>query len=64
MFDVWLGIFFPLDWLTFQGRKYIDLLLASYHLAAGHAMESFTDFVVGHGELWSASMLSAVIRKV
>ncbi|KAL4017369.1 hypothetical protein IC575_020921 [Cucumis melo] len=30
---------------------------------AGHAMESFTDFVVGHGELWSASMLSAVIRK-
>lgn len=27
-------------------------------------MESFTDFVVGHGELWSASMLSAVIRKV
>ncbi|CAM8989189.1 unnamed protein product [Rhodiola kirilowii] len=30
---------------------------------AGHATESFTDFVVGHGELWSAQMLSAVIRK-
>ncbi|PON36148.1 Aspartate kinase, monofunctional class [Parasponia andersonii] len=30
---------------------------------AGHATESFTDFVVGHGELWSAQMLSYVIRK-
>ncbi|GMY07925.1 bifunctional aspartokinase/homoserine dehydrogenase, chloroplastic-like [Fagus crenata] len=30
---------------------------------AGHATESFTDFVVGHGELWSAQMLSAVVRK-
>ncbi|KAK3021854.1 hypothetical protein RJ639_047862, partial [Escallonia herrerae] len=31
---------------------------------AGHAAESFSDFVVGHGELWSAQMLSSVIRKV
>ncbi|KAK4747695.1 hypothetical protein SAY87_014281 [Trapa incisa] len=30
---------------------------------AGHATESFTDFVVGHGELWSAQMLSSIIRK-
>ncbi|KAM7493177.1 hypothetical protein LguiB_027786 [Lonicera macranthoides] len=30
---------------------------------AGHATESFSDFVVGHGELWSAHILSAVIRK-
>ncbi|KAJ7954339.1 Aspartokinase-homoserine dehydrogenase [Quillaja saponaria] len=30
---------------------------------AGHATESFTDFVVGHGELWSAQMLSSVVRK-
>ncbi|KAL3830358.1 hypothetical protein ACJIZ3_019160 [Penstemon smallii] len=30
---------------------------------AGHATESFTDFVVGHGELWSAQLLSAVVRK-
>ncbi|KAK4787981.1 hypothetical protein SAY86_019300 [Trapa natans] len=29
---------------------------------AGHATDSFTDFVVGHGELWSAQMLSSVIR--
>ncbi|XAR57493.1 Homoserine dehydrogenase [Bertholletia excelsa] len=29
----------------------------------GHATESFTDFVVGHGELWSAQMLSLVVRK-
>ncbi|KAF3440156.1 hypothetical protein FNV43_RR18434 [Rhamnella rubrinervis] len=30
---------------------------------AGHATESFTDFVVGHGELWSAQLLSSVVRK-
>lgn len=30
---------------------------------AGHATESFTDFVVGHGELWSAHILSLVIKK-
>lgn len=30
---------------------------------AGHATESFSDFVVGHGELWSAQILSAVLRK-
>ncbi|KAF3785541.1 Bifunctional aspartokinase/homoserine dehydrogenase 2 [Nymphaea thermarum] len=31
---------------------------------AGHATESFSDFVVGHGELWSAQMLSAVVNKL
>ncbi|THG07565.1 hypothetical protein TEA_014675 [Camellia sinensis var. sinensis] len=30
----------------------------------GHATESFTDFVVGHGELWSAQMLASLVRKV
>ncbi|KAL1088768.1 hypothetical protein V6Z11_D08G273600 [Gossypium hirsutum] len=30
---------------------------------AGHVTESFSDFVVGHGELWSAQMLSYVVRK-
>lgn len=30
---------------------------------AGHATESFSDFVVGHGELWAAQMLSYVINK-
>ncbi|XP_058073858.1 bifunctional aspartokinase/homoserine dehydrogenase 2, chloroplastic-like isoform X2 [Magnolia sinica] len=30
---------------------------------AGHATESFSDFVVGHGELWAAQMLSLVIKK-
>ncbi|KAF6152315.1 hypothetical protein GIB67_005969 [Kingdonia uniflora] len=38
------------------------LLRAIY--IAGHATESFSDFVVGHGELWSAQMLSYVIRKL
>ncbi|GAA0171667.1 hypothetical protein LIER_25647 [Lithospermum erythrorhizon] len=30
---------------------------------AGHVTESFSDFVVGHGELWSAQMLAALVRK-
>ncbi|KAJ7525674.1 hypothetical protein O6H91_17G061300 [Diphasiastrum complanatum] len=30
---------------------------------AGHVTESFSDFVVGHGELWSAQMLAAAVRK-
>lgn len=30
---------------------------------AGHATESFSDYVVGHGELWSAQILAATIRK-
>ncbi|KMZ70542.1 Aspartate kinase, Homoserine dehydrogenase [Zostera marina] len=30
---------------------------------AGHSTESFSDFVVGHGELWSSQLLSAVIKK-
>ncbi|CAN6455723.1 unnamed protein product [Victoria cruziana] len=30
----------------------------------GHATESFLDFIVGHGELWSAQMLSAVVNKL
>ncbi|KAK3121539.1 hypothetical protein QOZ80_8BG0655720 [Eleusine coracana subsp. coracana] len=30
---------------------------------AGHVTESFSDFVVGHGELWSAQMLSYAIKK-
>ena len=39
-----------------------SVLLSS--IAAGHATESFSDFVVGHGELWTAQMLSYVVRKV
>ncbi|XP_059297333.1 bifunctional aspartokinase/homoserine dehydrogenase, chloroplastic-like isoform X1 [Lycium ferocissimum] len=31
--------------------------------AAGHATESFSDFVAGHGELWSAQLLSSAVRK-
>uniref|UniRef100_A0A0C9QNY5 TSA: Wollemia nobilis Ref_Wollemi_Transcript_15431_3232 transcribed RNA sequence n=1 Tax=Wollemia nobilis TaxID=56998 RepID=A0A0C9QNY5_9CONI len=30
---------------------------------AGHATESFSDYVVGHGELWSAQILAASIQK-
>ncbi|OIT24865.1 bifunctional aspartokinasehomoserine dehydrogenase 1, chloroplastic [Nicotiana attenuata] len=29
---------------------------------AGHATDSFSDFVAGHGELWSAQLLSSVVR--
>ncbi|KAL2622517.1 hypothetical protein R1flu_002722 [Riccia fluitans] len=30
---------------------------------AGHANENFSDYVAGHGELWSAQMLAAAVRK-
>lgn len=30
---------------------------------AGHCTESFSDFIVGHGELWSAQILAATVRK-
>jgi hypothetical protein len=32
--------------------------------AAGNATEAFTDYVVGHGELWSAQLLAATVRAV
>ncbi|KAL5714022.1 Bifunctional aspartokinase/homoserine dehydrogenase 1 [Ranunculus cassubicifolius] len=38
------------------------LLYAIY--IAGHATESFSDNIAGHGELWSAQMLSYVVRKL
>ncbi|KAI8570063.1 hypothetical protein RHMOL_Rhmol01G0003900 [Rhododendron molle] len=43
----------------------IDNLKAMLHAIyiAGHATESFTDFVVGHGELWSAQILASLVRK-
>uniref|UniRef100_A0A803NJ80 ACT domain-containing protein n=1 Tax=Cannabis sativa TaxID=3483 RepID=A0A803NJ80_CANSA len=52
---------------TFLSRLHHDInnlkaMLRAIYIA-GHATESFSDFVVGHGELWSAQMLSYVIRK-
>ncbi|KAH9611305.1 hypothetical protein KSS87_023667 [Heliosperma pusillum] len=48
---------FPLLLLcTYDSVKVFDTI-------AGHVTESFADFVVGHGELWSAQMLSLVIKK-
>ncbi|KAL2615999.1 hypothetical protein AAZV13_08G098700 [Glycine max] len=52
---------------TFLSKLHHDIsnlkaMLRAIYIA-GHATESFTDFVVGHGELWSAQMLSLVIRK-
>ncbi|RDY06786.1 hypothetical protein CR513_09179, partial [Mucuna pruriens] len=52
---------------TFLSKLHNDIsnlkaMLRAIYIA-GHATESFTDFVVGHGELWSAQMLSLVIRK-
>lgn len=37
---------------------------ATQHNAAGIATDAFVDFVVGHGELWSAQLLAATIRQV
>lgn len=52
------------DFLARLHEDIINLkaMLRAIHIA-GHATESFSDFVVGHGELWSAQLLSAVVRK-
>ncbi|KAA8528034.1 hypothetical protein F0562_035097 [Nyssa sinensis] len=55
------------DLASFLSRLHLDInnlkaMLRAIFIA-GHATESFTDFVVGHGELWSAQILSSVIRK-
>ncbi|XP_073140672.1 bifunctional aspartokinase/homoserine dehydrogenase, chloroplastic-like [Henckelia pumila] len=52
---------------NFLARLHDDInnlkaMLRAIHIA-GHATESFSDFVVGYGELWSAQLLSAVVRK-
>ncbi|KAE9462430.1 hypothetical protein C3L33_05653, partial [Rhododendron williamsianum] len=56
------------DLANFLSRLHhdIDNLKAMLHAIyiAGHATESFTDFVVGHGELWSAQILASLVRKV
>ncbi|KAF2290462.1 hypothetical protein GH714_013427 [Hevea brasiliensis] len=55
------------DLASFLSRLHHDVnnlkaMLRAIYIA-GHATESFSDFVVGHGELWSAQMLSYVVRK-
>ncbi|KAJ3693229.1 hypothetical protein LUZ60_008709 [Juncus effusus] len=55
------------DLARFLAQLHLDVsnlkaMLRAIYIA-GHATESFTDFVVGHGELWSAQMLSYVIKK-
>ncbi|XP_011036271.1 PREDICTED: bifunctional aspartokinase/homoserine dehydrogenase 2, chloroplastic-like [Populus euphratica] len=55
------------DLANFLSRLHHDInnLKAMLHAIyiAGHATESFSDFVAGHGELWTAQMLSYVVRK-
>ncbi|CAN1147647.1 Bifunctional aspartokinase/homoserine dehydrogenase, chloroplastic (Fragment) [Linum perenne] len=55
------------DLATFLSRLHHDIanlkaMLRAIYIA-GHATESFEDFVVGHGELWSAQLLSYVVKK-
>lgn len=55
------------DLLSFLSKLHDDInnlkaMLRAIYIA-GHVTESFSDFVVGHGELWSAQMLSLVIKK-
>ncbi|XP_057501511.1 LOW QUALITY PROTEIN: bifunctional aspartokinase/homoserine dehydrogenase, chloroplastic-like [Actinidia eriantha] len=55
------------DLATFLSRLHDDInnlkaMLRAIYIA-GHATESFTDFVVGYGELWSAQMLASLVRK-
>ena len=40
-----------------------EAVLSSSCAAAGVVMEAFTDFVVGHGELWSALLFAATLRR-
>eukprot|EP00850_Spirogloea_muscicola_P020048 SM000206S06257 [mRNA] locus=s206:61279:66445:- [translate_table: standard] len=40
-----------------------QLLLRVRGRAAGNATEAFSDYVVGHGELWSAQMLAATVQR-
>ncbi|KAI3972690.1 hypothetical protein MKX01_019348 [Papaver californicum] len=56
------------DLVRFISRLHDDIgnlkaMLRAIYIA-GHATESFSDFVAGHGELWSAQILSAVVRKL
>ncbi|WMV55134.1 hypothetical protein MTR67_048519, partial [Solanum verrucosum] len=51
---------FPICLPDVWGGKLPD---ASLLKPTGHATESFSDFVVGHGELWSAHLLSSAVRK-
>lgn len=55
------------DLASFLSRLHHDInnlkaMLRAIYIA-GHATESFSDFVAGHGELWTAQMLSYVVRK-
>ncbi|KAK9066670.1 hypothetical protein SSX86_013993 [Deinandra increscens subsp. villosa] len=50
-----------LSTLTLDVNNLKAMLRAIY--IAGHGTESFSAFVAGHGELWSAQILSAVLRK-
>ncbi|XP_010273647.1 PREDICTED: bifunctional aspartokinase/homoserine dehydrogenase 1, chloroplastic-like [Nelumbo nucifera] len=55
------------DLASFLSRLHDDInnlkaMLRAIYIA-GHATDSFSDFVVGHGELWSAQLLSSVVRK-
>lgn len=54
-----------LDKFLSQLQTDVNNLKAMLHAIyiAGHATESFSDFVVGHGELWSAQILAATVRK-
>ncbi|CAI8598024.1 unnamed protein product [Vicia faba] len=55
------------DLATFLANLHQDIrnLKAMLHAIdiAGHATESFTDLVVGHGELWSAQILCYAVKK-
>ncbi|XP_061369165.1 bifunctional aspartokinase/homoserine dehydrogenase 1, chloroplastic-like [Gastrolobium bilobum] len=56
------------DLATFLSKLHQDIrdlraMLQAIYIGPGYATEFFTDYVVGHGELWSAQMLYFVIRK-
>ncbi|GAU31092.1 hypothetical protein TSUD_322290 [Trifolium subterraneum] len=60
-------LFDGVDLATFLSNLHQDVTNLKAMLQAidiaGHATESFTDLIVGHGELWSAQILSYVVKK-
>lgn len=55
---------FELSFLLAHPPEAYDLPLKFALGAAGIATQTFTDFVVGHGEIWSADLFAATCRKV
>jgi hypothetical protein len=60
----WLRGGGALCWLRGEGVRARALTSPSVPIAAGTCTDTFSDFIVGHGELWSAQLMTLVIKKL